>query len=103
MSSGPINYYEKNKKQIDDLINEYENSSLQRSEKRNRCPGKTPRAFRDVGWNIGPEMLFYRSPSRCSASDEEERDPPLGTEAVRRPSRRDRSSHTSAFPLRRGG
>ena len=34
MSSGPINYYEKNKKQIDDLINEYENSSLQRSEKR---------------------------------------------------------------------
>ena len=34
MSSGPINYYEKNKKQIDELINEYENSSLQRSEKR---------------------------------------------------------------------
>ena len=33
MSSGPINYYEKNKKQIDVLINEYEYDSLKRTEK----------------------------------------------------------------------
>ena len=33
MSSGPINYYEKNKEQIDKLIIEFEKDSLERSEK----------------------------------------------------------------------
>ena len=33
MSSGPINYYEKNKQAIDDLINRYEDEAIQRNEK----------------------------------------------------------------------
>ena len=60
MSSGSINYYEINKKLIDGLINEYEDGSLERSEKRKSFIFGNIYNNKKINFKNSPEEFWVR-------------------------------------------